>query len=256
MQLSDAKDQAGKSHIKHIAIVLALLAFLGAGLFVAMRYRPLFRVDAATKHLGKVAEGEDLVATFEIHNDGLLPLKIFDVKTDCGCTDLSWQSKLVEPGQSAKLTVHIDTTMKQGAVTKQIRFKSNDSDYSFGALNMMVDVENMHTAMGEGGKAKIFTAEKCAHCHVDNGVGAFGKDLFEADCAMCHRRQEESKILVGPEIEKVDYRDAAQIKHMHEVIKFGSKTHRSMPGFLAEAGGPLTKEQVDSIVDYLKEPNR
>ncbi|MBK7749707.1 MAG: DUF1573 domain-containing protein [Candidatus Obscuribacter sp.] len=252
MQLSDSQSPAHKSHLKRIGIVLAAILLLGAGVFVASRYRPLFRVDATTKDLGKVAEGEDLVATFAIYNDGLKPLKVFDVKTDCGCTDLSWQSKLIEPGQSTKLTVHIDTTMKQGAVTKQIRFKSNDSNYSFGALNMLVDVENMHTMMGEGGKAKIFTAEKCAHCHVDNGVGAFGKDLFEADCAMCHRRQAESKILVGPEIEKVEYKDAAQIRHMQEVISFGSKTHRSMPGFLAEAGGPLTKEQVDSIVDYLK----
>lgn len=167
MQLSDSQSPAHKSHLKRIGIVLAAILLLGAGVFVASRYRPLFRVDATTKDLGKVAEGEDLVATFAIYNDGLKPLKVFDVKTDCGCTDLSWQSKLIEPGQSTKLTVHIDTTMKQGAVTKQIRFKSNDSNYSFGALNMLVDVENMHTMMGEGGKAKIFTAEKCAHCHVD-----------------------------------------------------------------------------------------
>ena len=214
--------------------------------------KPTLTLDAKSKDLGKAEEGKDLIASFKITNSGWQPLKVFDVKTDCGCTDLSWTQKLIEPGQSADLSVHVDTAMKQGHVTKQIRFASNDPNMSFGAVFIEADVENMHSAMGENGKAKIFTEEKCMHCHVDMGVGAFGKDLFDGDCAMCHRMQEESKILVGPALEKGSYTDPAYIEHVRQVISYGSKTHRSMPGFLSDAGGPLTKEQIDSLVNYLK----
>ncbi|MCA0315589.1 MAG: DUF1573 domain-containing protein [Candidatus Melainabacteria bacterium] len=233
-------------------LIISLLAF--ALYFYQTKNKAVLRLDALSKNLGHVEEGKDLVADFTFFNDGLKPLRIFDVKSDCGCTDLSWKSAEIPPGKSSHLTVHIDTTMKQGAVTKQIRFASNDPDFSFGALNMQVDVENLHTKgnMTEGGRAKIFTDEKCAHCHVDMGVGAFGKELFEADCAMCHRVQKESKILVGPELEALSFNTPAQIARLREVISFGSKTHRSMPGFLDKAGGPLAKEQVDSLVDYLK----
>lgn len=236
-----------------IGIVGTVAAALAA-LFVwySLGDKPVMRISPLTQDLGKVKEGEDLVASFDFRNEGRHPLDVFDVKTDCGCTDLSWKSARLAPGGSAKLTVHIDTTMKQGPVTKQIRLASSDKDFSFAALEMKVQVENLHDMMTESGKAKIFTDEKCAHCHVDNGVGAFGKALFEADCAMCHRRQAESNILVARELEKGVYTDAAYIAHVADVIANGSKTHRSMPGFLDKAGGPLTKEQVKSLVDYLK----
>lgn len=245
-----------KKSVLACGAALAVAAGLAGVALWAEKDKPTLTLGAKSKNLGKAEEGKDLVASFKITNAGWKPLKVFDVKTDCGCTDLSWTQKLIEPGQSADLSVHIDTAMKQGHVTKQIRFASNDPKMSFGAVFIEADVENLHTAMGETGKAKIFTEEKCMHCHVDMGVGAFGQDLFEGDCAMCHRMQEESKILVGPALEKGTYKDPAYIEHVRQVISYGSKTHRSMPGFLADAGGPLTKEQVDSLVEYLKSLNK
>ncbi len=244
---------------KSLAIALGLIFLVIGGLlvyFLQQKMRPVLKLDATSRDLGQVEEGKDLVASFLFSNEGFKPLEIFDVKTDCGCTDLSWKSVRIEPGKSSKLTVHIDTAMKQGLVTKQIRFASNDPDMSFGSLNMQVEVENLHENLTVGGRAKIFSDEKCAHCHVDMGVGAFGKELYDADCAMCHRPGKESKILVGPELEKGDFSDADYLKHVRQVISFGSKTHKSMPGFLDAAGGPLAKEQVESLVDYLKGLNK
>lgn len=242
---------------RKLLVLPVLLIALSAGGYFLYRHeqslnRPIMRIDHTKLDLGPAKEGEDRLAAFEFFNDGRKALDIIDVKTDCGCTDLSWKSKRIDPGKSAKLTVHVDTTMKQGPVTKQVRLTTNDPERAFASLNIYMQVENLHSDMGAGGVAKIFADEKCAHCHVDQGVGAFGKELFEADCAMCHRPGKESKIVVGPLLEARDYSDKDYVRHVEDVIAHGSKTHRSMPGFLETAGGPLTKEQIASLVAYLK----
>src|SRR5690606_17240954 len=107
-----------------------------------------------------------------------------------------------------------------------------------------MEVPNLHIGLEESGKAKILTNEKCMSCHVDRGVGLAGKDLYQADCAMCHGEGAEGA--VGGALVYGDYSDEKYKEHIRQVISYGSKTHRSMPGFLDKAGGPLVKEQIDS----------
>ena len=45
-------------------------------------------------------------------------------------------------------------------------------------------------------------------------------------------------------------------KSVKQIISYGSKTHRSMPGFLVDAGGPLSQAQVDSLMAYLSEVSK
>jgi hypothetical protein len=49
--------------------------------------------------------------------------------------------------------------------------------------------------------------------------------------------------------------NAKYAAHVRTVISEGSKSS-SMPGFLVDNGGPLTAEQIDSLVTYLKKPSK
>lgn len=244
--------------------LVALVAFAGVltlgGLFLykAMEEakKPVIWFDSVVQDLGKVDEGVEVKCQFKVANKGGSPLEIEDIKSSCGCTFPVWKRRRLMPGQSAILPVTVDTAMKQDKVEKTMDVQCNDPLRSFVTLTVKLDINDPHKdlAMDMGGKGrpKIFTSEKCTSCHVDQGVGQFGKDLFEADCAMCHRPGVHGKASVGPVLESLDYGSPVFVKAVKQVICYGSKTHRSMPGFLGEAGGPLAQEQIDSLIAYLK----
>ncbi|MBS1989229.1 MAG: DUF1573 domain-containing protein [Cyanobacteria bacterium SZAS LIN-3] len=250
------------------AVILSLFAaaLLGAGLFIYVdrerqkaeeAKKPAIWFDSQVIDLGKVDEGVEVTGQFKVANRGGSPLEIEDIKSSCGCTFPVWKRRRLMPGEQVVLPVTVDTAMKQDKVEKTMDVISNDPRRSFVTLTIKIEVNDPHSMLDVRGPSKIFTSEKCTSCHVDQGVGQFGKELFEADCAMCHRpgakgSPHEGKPSVGPVLESLDLSDPQYVARMRDVIAHGSKTHRSMPGFSAEAGGPLSKEQIDSLVVYLK----
>ncbi len=197
---------------------------------------------------GKVEEGVEVSHKFVVKNSGGRNLTIYDVYSTCGCTIPKLTKSVLKPGESTALKIVIDTAMKQNAVTKKVFVSSNDPQHRIVTLLLSLDVRDPHIGMTNETAAKIFTNERCAACHVAQGVGLFGEQLYRADCAMCHGVKARGAVgpeLIGP------YQNATFTAKMRAVMEYGSKTHRSMPGFLAEAGGPLDKTQIDSLVKYL-----
>jgi mono/diheme cytochrome c family protein len=209
---------------------------------------PRLTVDARRFNFGSVDEGVDIEHTFKITNTGNAPLALYDAKSTCGCTVAKLTNKNLQSGESSELTIVVDTSMKQSKVEKTVNLLSNDPANPDLELILAMNVRDPHKGMKGDVGAKIFHDEKCISCHVDQGFGLFGGDLYEADCAMCHGT--EAKGAVGPGL-LGPYSNEVYAKHVADVIAHGSKRHRSMPGFLSEAGGPLNQEQVDSIVKYL-----
>ncbi|MBU6452968.1 MAG: DUF1573 domain-containing protein [Cyanobacteria bacterium REEB67] len=245
-----------------------LLSFLLGGVLLAgaavLLYKtpsqPEIAFDAVVRDLGHVEEGVEVKTQFVVSNKGGTPLEIEDVKSSCGCTFPVWKQRRLLPGQSAVLPVTVDTAMKQDKVEKTMDVISNDPDRSFITLTLKLDVRDPHKDMGSadevgaGGKKlpKIFTEEKCMVCHVDQGLGLTGKELFEADCAMCHRAGAHGKASVGPILEEQVYTNPEFVAAVHKTISYGSAASRSMPGFLSTVGGPLSAAQINSLVGYLK----
>jgi hypothetical protein len=197
---------------------------------------------------GKVEEGIEVSHSFVLKNTGGTNLTIFDVYSTCGCTIPKLTKNVLKPGESTTLKIVIDTAMKQDAVTKKVFVSSNDPQHRVSTLLLKLDVRDPHIGMSNETAAKIFTNERCAACHVAQGVGLFGEELYRADCAMCHGIKARGAVgpeLIGP------YQDPAFKARMRAVLENGSKSHRSMPGFLAESGGPLDKTQIDSLLKYL-----
>lgn len=239
---------------------------------------PRISFEEETHDLGNVLEGTEIPYVFKIQNIGGEQLVIKNVSTSCGCTLLNLKTKYIEPGKSGDLEVIMDTSMKQGAVKKQIDIYSNDPEHPKVSVYLAANVLpgndtlkllpsdkperlgasapvstttafNPHAGLTNSGRAKIFTGQ-CATCHVAQGKGKMGADLFQADCAMCHGQNAEGG--VGPALIPGNYQDREFVNRIQKTIRYGSDDHPSMPGFLDAAGGPLTDGEINSIVNYLQ----
>ncbi len=214
---------------------------------------PKIFADSYRFEFGEVEESTQLKHTFKISNGGTAPLLLNGAESSCGCTVPTLNAKTLAPRESTDLLVIIDTAMKQGRITKTVSVLSNDPTTPSLKLYLSMEVKNPHIGLSDEGRAKIFTSDHCNSCHVAKGAGLFGKDLYEADCAMCHGKLGIGAVgpqLLGP------YESAAFKAGMKTIASYGSPSHRSMPGFLVDAGGPLSKGQIDSIMNYLGEVSK
>lgn len=215
---------------------------------------PSVSFDHERIDLGTLEEGVEVPCKFTIKNAGNETLRVLKTYASCGCTTPSIKKTSLKPNETVVLDVLIDTSMKQGNVTKTVDVTTNDKRRPVVSLAISMVVKDRHNGLSENEKAKILTDEKCMGCHVAQGVGTFGKELYEADCAMCHGKDAEGA--VGPCLTFGDYDSAVYRKHIRDVIAHGSKVHRSMPGFEETSGGPLSVEQVDSLVTFLAKLTR
>lgn len=239
----------GKKFLKPLIMAVPLL-FIPFGCVKKEAPGPRLSVSPRLIEMGKLEEGQEYTRKVKLENKGDKTLKIFEAHSSCGCTVPSLEKKDLGPKESTEMEILIDTSMKQGDVIKSVDISTNDPIHPIVPVKITMHVKDRHKTMGKDGMAKIFTSEKCTSCHVDKGVGLAGKDLYEADCAMCHGK--DAKGAVGGALIYGDYSNEKYVEHIRQVISYGSKTHASMPGFHNEAGGPLIQEQIDSLVDYLK----
>ena len=198
---------------------------------------------------GKIAEGVKVKHVFHIRNKGGTPLVITDAKPTCDCTTVKLDTKEVKPGKSIVMEVTVDTTMKLGEITKEILVTSNDPVCPQTKIKLFAVVDP-HEGMDGKGPSKLFSP-KCAACHVQQGIGKIGEDLYMADCAMCHGFRANGAN--APSLVRYNLEDAAVRGLLRDITANGSKAHLSaMPGFIKEAGGPLTGEEIDSLIEYLR----
>lgn len=77
------------------------------------------------KEYGEVPKGEKLDWSFVIKNTGEGDLQILAAKPGCGCTVADFD-KVIKPGQSGKVTAHIDTTAFAGPISKTVSIETSD----------------------------------------------------------------------------------------------------------------------------------
>lgn len=77
------------------------------------------------KEYGEVPKGEKLDWSFAIKNTGDGDLQILAAKPGCGCTVADFD-KVIKPGETGKVTAHVDTTAFAGPISKTISIETND----------------------------------------------------------------------------------------------------------------------------------
>jgi len=86
----------------------------------------------------------------------------------------------------------------------------------------------------------------CANCHSTPTIGKMGSELYQAGCAICHDAEHRAPIV--PDLHNLKHpTDAAHWRQWITASKPGSL----MPAFAKEFDGPLSTEQIESLVEYL-----
>jgi mono/diheme cytochrome c family protein len=224
-------------------------------------YEPAqIEAEQRIEDIGKVNTDSKAKAAFLIYNKGGTHLRISNVETSCGCTVAEVSKKVIAPGEFSRIGVTLDTSIKLGPVRKKITVFSNDPKRPKLDLFLTGDV----IAQKEMGHAQITVMPKdklvlfkgeCATCHVQKGIGKTGNALFQADCAMCHGIKAQGNHSAGPSLLRIDFEKEAIQKQMRAIIANGSPHTPQMPPFAKSEGGPLSDDEIDSLISFLKVQN-
>lgn len=79
-------------------------------------------------NLGRLNEGEKVIAWFDYTNVGNAGLIIQDIKAGCGCTVPEWKDRPLSPGDSAVVKVVFDSRGKHGIQNIPVTIISNSAN--------------------------------------------------------------------------------------------------------------------------------
>ncbi len=210
--------------------------------------KPRIAIDKLRFDFGQLQEGVKVEHTFKVSNEGTAVLCIRKLQTDCECTVATVKSRKLKPGESTELKVVLDTAMKIRETEKTVSILSNDPERRSITVSITAFIDP-HKGLTSSVGAKIFSGT-CATCHVSHGKGLMGEDLFFADCVMCHQFKPKPAHVMGGPLAPRNYHDPKVVEYIKRATSYG--TSHAMPGFLDQAGGPLTEKQIDSIIEFLK----
>jgi mono/diheme cytochrome c family protein len=196
--------------------------------------------------------------TFSFTNTSPQSVTLTKVQTSCGCTaaqlpQLPWT---IAANEANSFTVSMNISGKRQAVTKKL-FLYSDQGYKSLAVRAKIVVSqdpspdrqrNMQIAATD--RQAVFRGD-CARCHATPAQGKMGRELFQAVCAVCHLAEHRAEMV--PDLRLL--RPLPDAEGWRNWITHG-KAGTLMPAFAKEEGGPLTKEQIDSIVDWLAPAKR
>ncbi|HEY8132871.1 MAG TPA: DUF1573 domain-containing protein [Thermoanaerobaculia bacterium] len=86
---------------------------------------PRLTIVEPIKEYGEVPKGDKLDWSFLIKNTGSADLQIIAAKPGCGCTVADFD-KVIKPGETGKVTAHVDTTNFNGPIAKTVTLETND----------------------------------------------------------------------------------------------------------------------------------
>lgn len=220
---------------------------------------PTLVFDAETKEYD--AKPSEMVAPFTFHLTNVWTNEIIvtQVHPSCGCTTaklppVPWH---IPAGGTGEVEAQVNLAGKPaGLVEKTLTFFTSVGNR---IITLKVRVPNMETGLvsltAEERKAAMVRATadpraifrgECAHCHVDRGAGAFGENLYVADCGICHESSHRESAV--PDLHAL--KGKTDLDYWKALITFG-KPHSMMPAFAASQGGPLSDAQIASLAAYL-----
>lgn len=215
----------------------AIFIFLTQSLSYA---EPVTRFTSVDYDFGTISEGDKTEHVFEFSNTGDTDLLIEKVVATAGSTKAFVSSKVVKPGEKGSIRVVIDMRGKKGFFSKTVDVYTNDPQTPVTTLSAKIHVKDkIH--LGQYNAIEIFT-ENCSGCHVDQGKGKTGWDLFKADCFMCHNAGKNSSLSTMSKKPRED-----MLKAIREGV-----ADTLMPGFDLKYGGPLNEAEIKSLIDLIK----
>lgn len=237
--------------MKHPAMWAMLILLCSAGVLSGASLRrspPALTLSETVHDFGEIERGTIVEHIFVIRNSGGDTLKISSTRASCGCTAAVVDEKSIPPGGESRLKVTFNSNNKgAGHITKTVTITSNtDPPTTVVTIEgtIVVDPSQHKTTMMH--LDGIFKGD-CAKCHVEKGVGKFGAELYAADCAVCHGPKSEKK--PGPTLTSNQMLSHGAVQ-LERIIRHGLRG-TNMPAFTTRELGPLSDEQIGSVVEYI-----
>jgi mono/diheme cytochrome c family protein len=207
--------------------------------------------DAMEKTL-EVKPG-DGAADFEFHvtNKSDRPVEIIEVRPSCGCTVAEMPSKpwILAPGANGSFRGTIDFRGKHGKVSKSLFVNSSAGTQVLGIVVNLPEKapsvsRDMNQALAAHDRQAVFKGD-CASCHAAPAQGKKGGELFVAVCGVCHMAEHRASMV--PDL--MVAREPRDAEFWRKWISEG-KEGTLMPAFAKAHDGPLTDEQIASLVEF------
>jgi mono/diheme cytochrome c family protein len=192
----------------------------------------------------------DGAADFEFHvtNKSEHAVEIVEIRPSCGCTVAEMPSTpwILEPGARSSFRGTIDFRGKHGRVAKSLGVISRPGTQLLGIVVNLpeLDPRERNREMALHDRQAVFKGD-CASCHAAPAQSKVGGELFAVACGICHLAEHRAAMVPNLSVAR-EPRDAEYWRKWILVGKEGTL----MPGFGQKSGGPLTDEQVDSLVEF------
>ncbi len=213
--------------------------------------------DAESKDYAAKPGDTNANFTFNLTNITSSDVLINSVRTSCGCTvaKLPQQPWTVGPGTNGPIAVTVNLLGKSGTIMKTITVDSSAGTKmlmvkvaipSAGPVTMAGNMDRLRNAqLALADRQAVFKGD-CANCHVAPSKGKSGQPLYATACGICHDAEHRASMV--PNLRALNHPTDAD--YWRKWVASG-KAGSLMPAFAIAEGGPLTGEQINSLVDYL-----
>lgn len=242
-----------------LVLILTLLLFTGISISIEAPDEPPqeihkgFLFEKTFHNFKKVTMGDKVSVSYKFKNTSDAEVKITDMITSCGCTVAELKKFDYATGEEGSIDVTLDTTLKEGLITKTITLKTNVPGQEEIHLSLAAIVEMPPHPVDKS--INILKSEKCRLCHIEAAKGLKrGGYIYHAICWQCHG----NKMHKGNAVNILDKKLIGNrtVSELYEAIAKGMPS-RGMPGYLDEKGEDgLTIEQIKAIVEFIRESSR
>lgn len=200
------------------------------------------------------------VFRFVLTNISSAPVDIVSTRSSCGCTvarlpTLPWR---IGPGEQGSLGVEIDMRGKVGVFTKTVRVNTSVG-YRYLTVRLLapprppapepiLSERERNQRLATADRQAIFRGD-CASCHLAPGDGKAGRDLYLAVCGVCHEAEHRASMV--PDLRTSG---RSQPADYWRVWIYQGKGDSLMPGWDEIEGGPLSRDRIETLVEYLMGP--
>ncbi|MEI7728214.1 MAG: DUF1573 domain-containing protein [Verrucomicrobiota bacterium] len=248
--------------MQRLSFILAIMAIVGlAGVAHAQTPTNALAWDQIHKEVRPEAGATNALCTFYATNITSSEVLITGTRTSCGCTvaQLPTTPYRLGPGSNVAITVTMDIRGKFGIITKTITvdtsvgqivliLSAKIADPNSPVARMTPELRARNQQMSQQDRQAVFKGD-CAVCHVTPTIGKLGGELFNNACGVCHTAEHRASMVPDLRVPK----RPAEREYWADWIMHG-KTGSLMPGFSQVHGGPLSDEQIFSLVEYMVGP--
>lgn len=197
---------------------------------------------------GTVVEGDIVKHSFKFRNEGAGKVKILKTETSCGCTTASGALREYAPRESGEMEVVVDTKGKKGIVVKTVTVTLKNNEVATLELSLSMKLEPPpHPKIEQ--LRNLNTEATCKTCHLESGEGQSGIFLYHRVCSQCHGKKGVGGFArAHSDAEWQQKVDDARIR----AAIYQGLPEQGMPSFVEGVTPPLTEEQVESLIEYVR----